>query len=115
MMIQDRGTMKWTALMLPEHVEKIKKWKQEVFAESPRELTEWELEDIQQTIDQAINERLIIILSGWEVSKYVEWIGTIESVNQDTKELVLQTLTMVKRIPLQNIHSARLENCYDSY
>lgn len=114
-MIQDRGTMKWTALMLPEHVEKIKEWKQEVFAESPKELTEWELEDLQQTMNQAINERLIIILSVWEVSKYVEWIGTIESIIPDTKELVLQNLTKVKRIPLQNIHSARLENYYDSY
>ena len=114
-MIQDRGTMKWTALMLPEHVEKIKEWKQEVLAESPRELTSWELEDLQQTIDQAINEQLIIILKVWGVSKYVEWIGTIESIIPDTKELVLQTISKDKRIPLQNIYSARLENYYDSY
>ena len=35
-MIRDRGTIKWTAMMLPEHVQKIKQWKREAYAEAPR-------------------------------------------------------------------------------
>ncbi|WP_369436109.1 hypothetical protein [Lysinibacillus fusiformis] len=35
-MLRDRGTMKWTAMMLPEHLVEIKKWKQQQFAEVPR-------------------------------------------------------------------------------
>ncbi|MGN4125037.1 hypothetical protein ACMGD3_08480 [Lysinibacillus sphaericus] len=44
-MIRDKGTIKWTTMLLPEHVEKIRKWKQEVYIEAPRSLSDWELED----------------------------------------------------------------------
>ncbi|MFJ7666730.1 YolD-like family protein [Lysinibacillus sp. NPDC097195] len=109
-MIRDRGTIKWTAMMLPEHVQKIKEWKQEVFAEAPRELAEWELEELQQTIEQAINQQLDVTLTIWEGAKYLQWTGTIQSLNYNVHELVLETITKTKHIPLQNIHGARLED-----
>lgn len=52
-MLRDRGNMKWTAMMLPEHLVEIKKWKEEQFYDIKRELTEWELEEIEQTIQRA--------------------------------------------------------------
>lgn len=32
-MLNDRGNMKWTALMLPEHLVQLKEWKKEQFYE----------------------------------------------------------------------------------
>ncbi|WP_134024017.1 YolD-like family protein [Lysinibacillus sp. YR326] len=52
-MIKDRGSMKWTAMMLSEHLVEIRKWKEEQFYDKKRELTEWELEEIEQTIQLA--------------------------------------------------------------
>ncbi|MFE3576768.1 hypothetical protein [Lysinibacillus sp. NPDC059133] len=49
-MLKDRGNMKWTAMTLPEHLVKIREWKEEQFHDKKRELTEWELEEIEQTI-----------------------------------------------------------------
>ncbi|WP_107950319.1 YolD-like family protein [Lysinibacillus parviboronicapiens] len=109
-MIRDRGTMKWTAMMLPEHVQLIREWKQEDFAEASRELTEWELEELQQTIDCAVCQHKIITLTVWEGSRYLQWTGTIASLNQDAQELILETNTKMKHIPLAYIHAARLED-----
>ncbi len=52
--MKDRGAMKWTSMMLPEHLLLLKKWKQEVLTEPPRERAEWELEELQQTITRAL-------------------------------------------------------------
>lgn len=51
-MLHDRGNMKWTSMMLPEHLVEIKKWKKEQHFDKKRELTEWELEEIEQTIQR---------------------------------------------------------------
>ena len=108
-MIRDRGTIKWTAMMLPEHVQKIREWKQESYAEVSRELTEWELEDLQQTIDQAVTQQKIVTLTVWESIKYVQWTGTIQALNPDKQELTLETITKIKHIPIHTIHAARLD------
>lgn len=109
-MIRDRGTMKWTAMMLPEHVQKIKQWKKEAYSEAPKELTEWELEDLQQTIDLAMTQRKVITLTTWEVTKYGQSTGIIQAMNPHKQELTFETITKVKHIPTQTIHAARLED-----
>ncbi|MFG3613337.1 YolD-like family protein [Rummeliibacillus stabekisii] len=109
-MIRDRGTIKWTAMMLPEHVQKIREWKKEAYVEAPKELTEWELEDLQQVIDQSLAQNKIITLTVWESIKYVQWTGIIQAINPDKQELILETITKVKHIPINTINAARLDN-----
>jgi len=108
-MIRDRGTIKWTAMMLPEHVQKIKQWKREAYAEAPRTLSEWELEDLQQTINQAFNQHKTVTISTWQEAKYVQWTGTITAL-EESQQLVLETLSAIKRIPFHSIHAAQLED-----
>ena len=108
-MIKDRGNIKWASMMLPEHLELLRAYKQTEYVEPPRELTDWELEELQQTIDQAMNQQLNIQLNVWMGGKYTQWTGIIKSVNVSTNELILETLMNSKRIPLQNIQSAQLE------
>ncbi|MET4559599.1 hypothetical protein ABIA69_000742 [Lysinibacillus parviboronicapiens] len=108
-MIKDRGTIKWTAMMLPEHVQKIKQWKREAYAENPRNLSEWELEDLQQTINQAFKQHKTVTISTWQEAKYAQWTGTITALDE-SQQLVLETLTAVKRVPFHSIHAAHLED-----
>lgn len=82
-MIRDRGTMKWTAMMLPEHLMLLKAWKQEMLTELPREHAEWELEELQQTITQAFTQHNYIMLTIWEHGNYVQWGGTIQAMNKE--------------------------------
>jgi len=98
-------------MMMPEHLDGLKEYKKG-FTEQPRELTEWELEEIQQTIDQVYNQQLDIKLEVWEDNRIVQWTGTIKSINFNINELILDTLLKTKRIPIQNIQSAQLEADY---
>ncbi|WP_148795752.1 YolD-like family protein, partial [Rossellomorea marisflavi] len=43
-MIRDRGKIKWTSMMLPEHVKMLRDWAEEDSFEKRRELDEQELE-----------------------------------------------------------------------
>lgn len=108
-MIQDRGNIKWGSLMLPEHLEMLREYKQTENVVPPRELTDWELEELQQTINQAINQQLDVKLNVWMDGKNTQWAGIIKSINFNTNELILETLIKTKRIPLQNVQSAQLE------
>jgi len=108
-MIQDRGNIKWGSLMLPEHLEMLREYKQTEYVEPLRELTEWEFEELQQTIDQAINQQLDVKLNVWMDGKNTQWTGIIKSINFNTNELITETLIKTKRIPLQYVQSAQLE------
>jgi len=110
-MIKDRGNIKWASMMMPEHLDGLREYKQD-FTVQKRELTEWELEDIQQTINQAYNQQLDIKLEVWEDNRIIKWTGTIKRINFNTNELILDTLLKTKRIPMQNIQSTQLEADY---
>lgn len=98
-------------MMMPEHLDGLREYKKG-FTEQPRELAEWELEEIQQTIDQAFSQHLDIKLEAWQNNKIIQWTGTIKTINFNTNELILDTLLKTKRIPIQNIQSAQLEADY---
>jgi len=112
MSIKDRGTIKWGALMLPEHLQKLKEWRKEAYAEAPRSLTDWELDDLQETINQAVNQLQVITLTVWEKTRYVQWTGTIQKLDSDKRELELQTITSLKRLSINDIHAAKLDEEY---
>lgn len=109
-----RGTKKWSAMMLPEHLVKIREWKKESHASTRKTLTDWELDDLQQTIDSAFTQQKIVTITVWQNTKYVQFTGTITTMHFETQQLILETITSVKRIPVQDIYSARIEDeCYD--
>lgn len=108
-MIKDRGNIKWGSMMLPEHLKFLREWKQEECA-TQRELSEWELEELQQTIDLAFNQRKQVKLNVWTEGKIIQWVGIINSINNNTNELILEGLLKTKTIPLKDIYSAQLDN-----
>ncbi|MEA0565865.1 YolD-like family protein [Lysinibacillus irui] len=108
-MIKDRGTIKWAAMMMPEHLDFLKEYKQDV-TDKPRELAEWELEELQQTMDHAYRQQLDVKLVVWTAGKTTQWTGIIKAIT--TTELILETLLKTKTIPIQSIKSAQLEADY---
>ncbi|MFJ7700305.1 YolD-like family protein [Lysinibacillus fusiformis] len=110
-MIKDRGNIKWASMMMPEKLDLLRECK-EVYATQPRELTEWELEELQQTIDTAYHQQQDVQLNIWNDGKIMHWTGIIEAINLSTNELLFETLLTTKRIPIHRIQSARLEADY---
>ncbi|MGN4128056.1 YolD-like family protein [Lysinibacillus sphaericus] len=107
-MLRDRGTMKFTAMMLPEHLVKIKEWKQEKYHVKKRELTEWELEELQQVIHCAATMKGLVTLTVWVNNSLYDETGLITGMDILNKELLLETEVAVKRITFDKIQNAKL-------
>ena len=107
-MLNDSGNMKWTALMLPEHLVQLKEWKKEQFYEKKRELTEWELEEIEQIIQRAFKMQKLIKLTLWKNQKLYNQIGKITGADVYKKELLLDSDLSIKRITFDMIQKASL-------
>ncbi|MFJ7919149.1 YolD-like family protein [Lysinibacillus fusiformis] len=110
-MIKDRGNIKWASMMMPEHLDLLRECK-EVYTAQPRELTEWELEELQQTIDIAYHQQQDVQLTVWNDGKIMHWTGIIHAINLSTSELLLETLLTTRRVPIHHIQSAQLEADY---
>lgn len=112
-MLKDRGNMKWTAMMLPEHLVKIREWKQEQFYIKKRELTEWELEEIEQTIQRACKMQKLVRLTLWEQNKLHDEVGRVTGTDAYKKELLLDTDFSIKRITFDKIQKASMVDSDD--
>jgi len=111
-MIRDRGNVKWVSMMLPEHVQQIRAWKHESEEELPNELTEWELEELQQVIQLAYDQKLIVTLKTMVDHNLSHYTGIITDLKASTRELSLEMDTIIRRIPLDAVYRAQLENNY---
>ena len=112
-MLHDRGNMKWTSLMLPEHLVQLKEWKKEQYYDKKRDLTEWELEEMEQTIQRAFNFRKLVKLTLWDSNKLHEQVGLVTGTDKYKKELLLETDLSIKRITFDMIQKASLVDVDD--
>ena len=112
-MINDRGNIKWTSLILPEHLVEIKKWKQEQFYDKRRELTDWELDEIEQTIQRAFKMKERVKLTLWSNNKFHDIAGIVTGVDVFKKELLLETDAAIKHILFEQLQKATLVNSND--
>ncbi|PIJ96240.1 YolD-like family protein [Lysinibacillus sphaericus] len=112
-MIHDRGSMKWTAMMLPEHLDLIRVLKQEQFYDKKRELTEWELEEIEHTIQCAFKMQKLITLTLWNDNNLRDETGLVTETDTVKKELLIDTDVAIKRIAFDKIQDAKMVGVYD--
>ena len=90
-MTQDRGTIKWTSLMLPEHVELLKKmWKEDRKKIKPL-LDSQEIEWINQQIMESYENQLLIQLAFFENSQTHHIVGKISELHPKTKKINIET------------------------
>ena len=64
-MIQDRGNIKWTAMMLPEHVGLLRDWHDENELTERPELDEFELTLLAEEIERAHKGENSVKLTYW--------------------------------------------------
>lgn len=89
-LLKDRGTIKWTSIMLPEHVQMLKEmWEETEKIEKPL-LDPQELEQMNKKIEQAYQENLQISLSVYEDGFIKEVKGIITDIDIQQKQLKVQ-------------------------
>ena len=89
-MNRDRGTIKWNALMLPEHVKLLREWKQEDEEVKMPNLSEWELEDIQNEIMWAYDNKYRIIITYWSNKKLHVFEDRIIRIKSHERQLYFE-------------------------
>ncbi|MFS0672620.1 YolD-like family protein [Ornithinibacillus sp. 179-J 7C1 HS] len=104
-MVNDRGSIKWTSLMLPEHVELLKTiWSEDKRARKPY-LDEQELEVINNQMMEAYQEIRLIKLIYYYDGKMLETIGTIKKFDQRSQKVLLKDIDEeLLSIPFQAIY-----------
>ncbi|MEC1714778.1 YolD-like family protein [Schinkia azotoformans] len=89
-MIKDRGTKKWVAMMLPEHVGMVKQsWKDAEKLPKPI-LDEQALEEIERSILEANETKSELIITYWENGAFKNIIGHVHSIITHQKAIRIE-------------------------
>ncbi|MBS3679773.1 YolD-like family protein [Ornithinibacillus massiliensis] len=103
--MNDRGSIKWTSLMLPEHVELLKSiWSEDKRIQRPL-LDEQELELINNQIIEAYQDNQLITLTYYQSGKMLAISGTIQKFDQLKQKVLLKNLNEeILAIPFNDIY-----------
>lgn len=103
-MIRDRGRIKWTAMMLPEHVKLLRDWAHEDTFEQQKEIDEQKLEEMNSLLASAMEEHKPLIITHYRNRKYELVIGYIHYWDEFTHKLhIIDYFEDIHRISLTDI------------
>lgn len=88
-MIQDRGNIKWTAMMLPEHVKMLRDWQEQNGKVDKPQLDEYELELISDEITRAHKSKSTIQLTYWREGYFRNDYGIVIELDMKGKTIVI--------------------------
>ncbi|CEG21743.1 YolD-like protein [Planococcus massiliensis] len=104
--IKDRGGIKWTAMMLPEHVQMLRDWqKEDPFNKKP-DLDAFDLEAIYEEIHLAVVRQCAIEIRLWRSQSQV-FTGTIAAIDLNAKFLFLDIGLQSEKISFAEIIGAK--------
>ncbi|PLS15359.1 YolD-like family protein [Bacillus sp. M6-12] len=86
-MIRDRGRIKWTSMMLPEHVKMLREWAHEDTYEQRRELDEQKLEEMNMAIGEAMETGAAVAITHYQNRRHCLLIGRIHYYNETKQQL----------------------------
>ncbi|UOE96087.1 YolD-like family protein [Alkalihalobacillus sp. LMS39] len=86
-MNRDRGTMKWTAMMLPEHVAMMRELEKEYKKLPKPELDEQQAEEFERTICEAMEFNQALSFEFWDDGEHKRIVGKVHHIVSGTKEL----------------------------
>lgn len=106
-MIRDRGNIKWTAMMLSEHVVELRKWMdQDNYAERP-ELNEWDFQLIQEELELAYKRKCETLVKTWAKGRINQHQGIVKDIDLLGMCIVLEDPFGSEGISVANIISVQ--------
>ncbi|WP_298826688.1 YolD-like family protein [uncultured Planococcus sp.] len=103
--IKDRGKIKWTALMLPEHVEMIREWYEKDEKVLKPDLNEYDLQLLQEEMDIALKRQCEVLIHSWKDGVIHEHRGTIEGIDARSRMLIYGNQVEKHRLPMDEVVS----------
>ncbi|MET3658413.1 YolD-like family protein [Sporosarcina psychrophila] len=106
-MIRDRGNIKWTAMMLSEHVAELQRWQNEDNYEERPQLDDFDLQAIQYEIEVAKKRECAVHVSLWDKGKSVFYMGVITEINAESMWITVDSPFGMDRMPVNDIISVQ--------
>jgi len=88
--LQDRGSKKWVAMMLPEHVKMLREYGEEIKKEPRPDLNEFDYEAIQDQIALAMQRNVEIKIKRWKEGEFIYNRGTIQWIDLRKRTIELE-------------------------
>ncbi|HLO10690.1 MAG TPA: YolD-like family protein [Pseudoneobacillus sp.] len=109
-MIRDRGRIKWTAMMLPEHVKLLRDWAHEDTYEHQKEIDEQKIEEMNSLLASAMEENKSMIITHYRNRKYEIVIGQIHYWDEFSHKLhIIDHFEEIHRILIRDIADVQLK------
>lgn len=105
---RDRGTIKWTAMMLPEHVKLLREWQAEDDYIPEPNLDEYELEELAHQIQTAAQTHSLIRVQYWHDGKAFTTEGIIKQLPMNTPNVTVLSPQGNKKIYIPHIMKLHL-------
>ncbi|MEV9641788.1 YolD-like family protein [Mammaliicoccus sciuri] len=107
---RDRGSIKWTSLFIPEHLELIREWyAEDDYVEKP-ELDQIDWDNIQETLEVAYKRKCETEVQTWKDGKIIYHQGEIREISVRSKMVLMEDPFGVDRIQVQDIINVRCVN-----
>lgn len=88
--IRDRGSKKWVAMMLPEHVKMLRDYHEEIKKVPFPDLNEFDYEAIQEQIELAMKRNVDIKIKRWKDGEFLYHRGTIQWIDLTRRIIELE-------------------------
>ena len=98
---RDRGSIKWTAMMLPEHTMQLREDKANYEKVSKPQLDEYDLQTLQEEIDRAIISKSESRTTTWRDGEFSHIPGVIKEMNHEN--LVIDGPYGLMRVSLDSV------------
>lgn len=90
-MIHDRGSKKWSAMMLPEHVKMLKEVQREYYLEEKPVLDEQKLEEINFKLVLAKQDNLLVDVTFYTKGEFKHIKGYVNIIDYTNKYIRIDT------------------------
>ena len=107
--IRDRGNVKWTAMMLSEHVAELRRWQNEDHYEERPELDDFDLQAIQYEIEVAQKRECQVQVKLWDKGKNIFYMGVIKEINVKAMWITVDSPFGRDRMPVSDIIRVQCE------
>ena len=86
---RDRGTIKWTAMMLPEHVKLLSEWQAEDDYVPEPQHDEYDFEELAHQIQTAVQTNSLVQVTYWQNGKAFSVEGTVQALPIQSPKLTI--------------------------
>jgi hypothetical protein len=113
-MIRDRGRIKWTAMMLPEHVKLLRDWVKEDQYEQKKSIDEQQLEGMNEILMEAVEFNQLVAVTHYQNNNYEVVVGKIHNWDELAQKLhIIDRFKEIHPIAIVDIADVRLMDVSD--